>query len=402
MYQHALKEVEDLHSLTLDDANGAYFPNDISGRTQRDVLPSTTEHLIWSGILPPADPSEIVMKKVQNRNAKGTAKLKKLIEAGDLSLADTKGYRVRAAYRLIRSALRIRGFLSQCERLEEAMHIVSNQIQSSGWHTPILLFTVVDPVLVGNRAIRGVMEEIENGHDRYSLRTPEGLSQHRGTTTLPPPIPDSLYPTTDPEEIWAMRIQGYVPEDYDPKKDRPLCLFCEAMSLLAHQLNIEKGAPEEPWSGIYGLAGLTNPYTARLAWPTSDEVIMYEREMMLHVFSKTATMTEFRIEEYLRQYFGLTRFESIDITKSALLTGGKLYQQTVEEQRAAILKKIEFISDSTLITDPRTALAAVKLQGQILGLTTNENNETIDAIRSIAEAAIEKTTKALPAPTPEE
>lgn len=386
MYKHEHEHHKIRNTLSLFDAS-SFEGDTYTAFTADDALPTTPIQAIDTGLLPPADPAAIVRQRLDNKNATSLHKARKLMDMDSLTLADTEGYRIRTAYRLVRQMARIRGLLHGWDRLYSAM---SSDPYNNGlnlWNVPIKIAS--SGSLVGFRGVRGVLYEVERAKERYTINTVNGYHAYKGATTLPPPIPDQLYSQKSPEDIWRARLERVVPEGYSASKDLPLCLYCEAMELLTHQMSIRRGAPEEPWSGEYGIAGLLNPTTARLAWPSADELTLYEEELLLHVFDYLSESSEIQTQRYLEKYFGFTRFECVDIVKTATGVGGILYAEEAEEQRAVILKRLDSIADKSAdACDIRAELAAVSKKSQILGLTSVVVDENMQTLRDAAVATL--------------
>lgn len=387
MYKNKMEASSACTSMSLDDSFTAVLPARLSGMLQDNALPSTPRQEINTGLLPPVDESLLIFEGIQKSEDKGLARYKELLDMRSLTLADTKGYRIRTAYRLIRQMARIRGLLEGWTWIQSAIDHTTTPEGVSAWSVPIRLKPSM--YLTGFRGIRNVLNRMDGAKEIYTVNTPHGMRGYKGITTLPPPLPDSAYPVKSPAELWAWRLSGEVPGTYRPEADKQLCLYCEAMTLLAHQMSIDEGAPEEPWSGIYGKAGLLNPGTARLAWPTRDELVLYEEELLLHVFDMISSKSEIGTRMYLMQFFGFSRAESVDIIKTAIAAGGMLYNETAEDQRSVILKRISAIADkASHACDPRAELSAIKLQAQLLGLTTSDENDSLSTLRDAALAAL--------------
>lgn len=387
MYKNKMEASMACATLSLDDAFTSILPANLSGMLQDNALPSTPRQEINTGLLPPVDESMLIFEEVQNSEAKGLQKYRKLLDMGSLTLADTKGYRIRTAYRLIRQMARIRGLLEGWTWIQSALDFAVTPEGVSAWSVPMRLKQSM--YLTGFRGIRNVLNRMDGAREIYTVNTPQGMRGYKGITTLPPPLPDSAYPVKAPAELWAWRLSGAAPDTYVPQNDKQLCLYCEAMALLSHQMSIDEGSPEEPWAGIYGKAGLFNPGTARLAWPTRDELVLYEEELLLHTFDMISTKSEIGTRKYLMQFFGFSRAEAVDIVKTAIAAGGMLYNETAEDQRSVILKRISSIADKASDScDPRAELSAIKLQAQLLGLTTSDENDSLSTLRDAALAAL--------------
>ncbi len=385
LYSRAVKHTERSIGISLEEAASGEHEHELSGTHADETLPSTVRQERSTGIFPPATPSEIQYQKNINKHkvqSKAT-KLKKLLDMGTLTLADTKGYRIRTAYRLIRQMMRVRGLLHTYEMCQNVLGLHIGNTGISQWVLPQKL--VQTGFITGMRGVRTILQTIEDGKDRYTLLTASGYRGFKGSTTLPPPIPDQLYKEKSPEGIWKARTERAVPPQYEARKDMPLILYCEAMTVLSEQVGIYQGAPMEPWSGEYGLAGLLNPTIARVAWPTRDELVMYEEELMLLIYDKLMQMSVRSTEQYMQDYFGYTRFEALDIVKTAKSVGPLLYTESSEVEKALILKQIDSIAEKCdLADDPRAELATIKLKAQLHGLTANEESDNMSELRNAA------------------
>ena len=390
MYRRVGLMAEEMAGITLNDAGGdVELPSQLSGMSHDDFLPSTPSQEMTTGLLPPADEVQIEFQKLRAKNISQGIELRKLLDMNRLTLADTKGYRIRVAYRLIRQHLRLRGDLEGWSRIQQVLDAHPTNDGISGWVVPTKIKNGGNPT--GFRGVRNILLEAESGPDIFTFNTSRGFRGFKGTTVLPPPIPDQLYGTRDPEEIWKKRVARAVPADYSPEFDRPLIKFCEAMTILAHQMTIHKGAPEEPWAGMYGLAGLLNPYAARIAWPTRDELVLFEEELLLHVYDRLVVYSELATQRYMQQYFGLNRFEAVDIVKTARDSGGILYAEDAEDQRTLILKNLDSLRDKAAEScDVRAELMALKVKAQLLGLTAKDESESMQTLRDAAVNALSR------------
>lgn len=372
--------------MTLEQALGE-VPSEISGREALDAAPQSVVSQIHTGIFPPSTQAELDFLRLENKNASEAELLKRMLASGSLTLADTKGYRVRTAYRLVRQMAFVRGLLDDHDMLQVILNMSPDEHQVSLWQMPVPL--VESRFMTGNRGIRAILRAIDEHSDSYLFNTARGLYRLSGSTTLPPPIPDRFYPSS-PSENWRMRVSRKVPEGYDVKQDRPLILYCEAMTMTAEQLGVKDGAPEEPWAGHFGLAGLLNPHTARIAWPTRDELVMYEEELMLKIWDKACHTSIRATEEWMQKFFGYTRLEALDIVKAAVSVGSILYNEGTEEMRALEIKRLDSLEDTCdRADDPRAKLAVKRLKFQALGLTQNDEQDSVKDIRDAAIAGIQ-------------
>ena len=231
-FDRVRRQVFDLTSISLSQAaGGSNLPTNT--HLPSDDFPTTPAHAMATGLLPPADEAELFAQRLQYETP-DRKKLEDLLAMETATLADTKGYRIRTAYRLLRQMSRIRGLLVGWERLATALNDDPFQTGISLWHMPLQKFDA--PLLVGYKGISGILSEAMNLKDRHTMPTVSGFKAFLGVTTLPPPVPDQLYDKMSPSELWRMRSSGIAPEDYSPDRDAPLILFCEAMTMLSRPL----------------------------------------------------------------------------------------------------------------------------------------------------------------------
>lgn len=357
-----------------------------SAFSHTDSLPSPVARELTTGILPPVSDSEERYLRVQDER-RGKLKGVKVLEMASLTVADTKGYRIRTAYRLVRQSLRVKGILQGWE-------LVAHVLPSEGhWTLPVSC--AQGGYTTGLQGVRSLFEEMDTSSDGYTFNTNEGYRRFVGSTALPPPIPDSCFPEDNPTAIWSWRASKNPPPDYHPSQDKNLCLYCEAMTVLSEQLCIAKGAPEEPWSGVYGLAGLLNPFAARMLWPSKDELLMFEEELILKLYDMLSHKSSQATEAYVRQFFGFSRFESVDIVRTTLAVGGQLYGVDPVSELPHVLRQLDVSSDDAdFASDVRAKAAIIKLRSQLLGLTRDQESETMQALRTEAINALNSGSKA--------
>ncbi len=382
MYERIL-EKSLLENMGLDEALGE-LDAEFGGRMPDDALPASVASQLDTGIFPPATQAEIEYLQLEGKAAGRGEALRRMLATKSLVLADTKGYRTRTAYRLVRQMARVRGLLEGFEMLQSVLNLSPDGTLVTLWNMPVPL--VDSGFITGNRGVRAVLSKIDQGNEGYTFLTASGYETFAGSTTLPPPIPDRFYSQRNPSVVWRERLSRRVPEGYAVREDRPLVLFCEAMAMLSEQLGIHRGSPQEPWAGEYGMAGLLNPHTARMAWPTRDELVMFEEEFLLKVFDKACAVSIRSTEVWLQQFFGLSRLEAMDIAKTAIAVGSMLYNEGTEEMRSLELKRLDSLEDKCdMASDPRAQIAAKRLRLQALGLTRTEES---DGLRDMRDAAL--------------
>ena len=343
-----------------------------------EVNPSTVRSMAEAGIMP----IEYSPYKKLMRQKKGRGLLDHIKEH-NITLASTKGYRMRCAYRLLRYMARIRGDLPGFPLLENAL--------AFDWKVP-RNFDDRFGFSTGVKGIRGMLYYINEQNITYSFWDGNEFKTVQGVTYLPPQIPDQAYIAAGAngyEEIWDARINHIVPKGYDPNNDKSLVYYCEVMELLAHHLNIWDGTVDEPHAGEYGMAGLLTPAVCRMAWPTRDEVIMYEQELMLAIFDIVSnTASTINAEKQLQNDLGITRMEAMDLVRTSTERISEYYKEDQERSRTIILSQLGSLADQAKGTDLRLTAAVFKEQAKLRGLSRSEDTTVQEQKQEMLSKAI--------------
>jgi hypothetical protein len=150
---------------------------------------------------------------------------------------------------------------------------------------------------------------------------------------------------------------------------------------------------DEPQSGIYGVLGLFSAKTARLCWPCRDDLINYETELLFYVgdlvtrrrsgeYGATLSLPEQTVMAEL----GYTRSEAVLLCNAASVFMSMVYSESSDVLKAREVQRMEVIADRCIDAgDPRAELAVMKHKHLMMGLTRNEENETLQAFRDMAE-----------------
>jgi hypothetical protein len=167
-------------------------------------------------------------------------------------------------------------------------------------------------------------------------------------------------------------------------------------------LRITDGSEQEPESGVLGSIGLFDEASARFVWPTRDDLLQYEEEMLLTLFEfltmgtpeegegNTLGSSVQAVESWVRQYLGYGRSEAVLLVQTALLYGEGAYGTSVEGGKVRELKMLEAIADVSKIgSDPRAMIAARKQIQLVKGLTKNDTEDSMDTFRDLASKALE-------------
>tara|TARA_R110002167_G_scaffold55220_1_gene157063 strand:- start:3163 stop:4389 length:1227 start_codon:yes stop_codon:yes gene_type:complete len=370
-------------TLSIADAvcNGGLGATQEAAYGRTELHPSTPMSMAESGILPLSSAS--YRDKVNKLTGK---RLFEHLKLNRISLAETKGYRVRTAYRLIRYMARIRGDLP-------GFGMVSTSLKDN-WTIPEVFNPAVG-YAVGTRGIRTLLNAWSLSPNTFTYSDGNAYRTVKGCTYLPPQIPDKFYieaGAADLNDIWKMRVSRTVPAGYDPMEDEALSYYCHSMEMLAEKLQAAEGTTDEPESGTYGLAGLLSPNTARIAWPTQDEIHMYEDDLCLHLYDLFIEHTSIQLtERTIQSNFGLTRMEAMDLTRMSSEFGANIYREDMEQSRIALINRVGRVADKAESFDIRVTLAAFKEQAKLRGLTRTQESSEMEELRNMATRAADFT-----------
>lgn len=323
------------------------------GRDRDEAYSCSAETLLRTGALPGvAKEKEKALEKTK------AARLLAYMNLDAITVSQTKGWRVRAAYRLVSYMARITGDLTGPDLLssiltEEACTIPFKPRS----HNPVY----------GTVAVRMLVDATTSTPYTYTIK---GEHYPAGWLYLPPPIPNGR-------------------EEIPPLYDEVLCLWCEAYEMLAYQIQIEDGTQEEPHSGIYGTVGLFNPKSARFLWPTRQELLLYEQELMLMVFDYLNKFSSHKTELWVMEILGYSRPEAVVLVKTALRFGSAVYNDDYNNTRVRELKMLEQIADDAGVgQDPRAQLAARKQLQLVTQLVKNSDMDAQEGFRELAQKAL--------------
>lgn len=161
-------------------------------------------------------------------------------EGEDLTLDDLYVHRLRAAWRITRELANARGVITKkTQTLTEV-----TKLTPSPWSHPFHFFASLsdDPIV-------------------------DAICENRQLPMLPP-------------DIEALHEDGRVDQNYDPGQDPALLDFLR----LTEHVASRRLFMARTRKGRYGLAGLFDPDTARLAWPSAGEIMRFEHLLIERIF----------------------------------------------------------------------------------------------------------------------
>jgi len=315
------------------------------------------------------------------------------------TLSETKGYRIRAAYRLVSYLARVTGLMVGSERMGAALTPRPELDRYEPFTVPHLSPT--GGARTGMYPVHRIIQAINSLQEPTSYLLEGEIISLKGLTYLPPPIPDRFYTAAgikDLETVASMRDRGVSPPGYRPEDDERLCLWLDAMEYLSYYLGVNRGTESEPQSGIYGVLGLFSAKTARLCWPCADDLLNYETELLFYVgdivsrrrTGKTSAV-DISPEILVAQELGYTRSEAILLCNAASVFMSMVYNEDPDALKALEIARLDVIADRCIDSgDPRAEFAVMKHKHQMMGLTRSEESETLQAFRDMAAETLMK------------
>jgi hypothetical protein len=341
-----------------------------------EITSCSSEDLIHSGAFPGEDKvKKDILDKTRHK------RLEAYMSLDSKSVAQTRGWRIRAAYRLTCYMARICGGLQGPMMLQNLFH---SQFQPDPSCYP---FKPPDQTEVfGAGYIIQKLQELTELSDTYTIGGASGTLPC-GFTYLPPSVPDSAYGGGDPRMMPYKRQRD--PIGYDPEQDASLGIWLDVYSHLAMMLHLHDGTKDEPESGVFGTVGMFSSNSARLLWPTRDELLQYEEELMLRIFDHLCQESVQEVENQIVQKLGYGRLEAVLLAKTALRYGTGVYESDIDMAKVRELKSLEIISDKAKAgDDPRAQIAARKQYQLVAGLTKDSSMEESEQFRTLATKAL--------------
>lgn len=365
----ARRNLEQLTSLS--SLSGTYLP-----AHRHEEFSDSIQALLDSGALP-SSRSKRGLRLTKAR----VRKIAAYMSLDHTSLSDTKGFRLRNAYRMIYYMAWTTGEISDPSPLGTLLQDRYRPCPSSTpFEAPEKSF------MYGTQAIQKIFSKINSLDATYTLKP--GITTPPGMTYLPPPPPDSAWPKGTTSTLPYLR-QSEPPPSYDPEGDELYGLWLDAYAHLAEMLNIAEGSETEPELGVYGTMGLFSAGTARFLWPTRDELLMYEMELMMHIFDQLTQGSRRGVEEKIREELGYSRPEALMLCKTALRYGDWLYGDDVASSKTRELISLEEISDiAKKGNDPRAQIAARKHIALLAGFVRTDKSSEQEEFRDLASRAL--------------
>jgi len=334
----------------------------------------------------------------------------------ELSLADLMPYRVRTAWRLVREMARARGAIESDQMLldldeqtgrGQAMPPemdASTTLMYDPWTIPDNLCTVAPKSKTQKspaegsdsymyvriyHLIKGAEQSLE-GKDEYrpyrwvmnaSKQSWESL-HYNGLPLLPPPLPLPWIEPTRPDQA----KEGYDPEN--KQHDPALFAYITILKGIASAFYMDTGTENDQNAGRYGLAGLLDPWTIRLAFPSKWQIMAFEGMIVEETLSLIVQGGKTAAREKLKNLYGL---QPVEINQMIRIAGAKAIELTradVDEDRSLMIMRLEEAARKAHIaTDIRAEISAFKAIAVIQGLARVEPDNVMSDFISVVRQA---------------
>jgi len=339
---------------------------------------TTSEHIFDLHKLATQDRASI--KKAQAR------KTQELFQQGDTYFKVTpemaKSFCTFTAWRLVREYCRIFGILKSDECLTESMD--SRGYYDSAWYMPRL----INPRDLAQKKFYSHVEEVIDLAMTVKY-LPDELQESR-----PDPISNKkvIYPglaVMPPRKPSAFEDSENSPYKYTVDNDPRIHLYCKIMELIATGLGVYKGSAMFKDLGTVSMSYFDDPETIRENFPTPQEIINVEEQLIDEVTAQIRTSNINRTRESLIKRYGLNRQEVSSLIR---LTKNQIQSEmgSVAEERAFMLLHMDDIAErAQLQGDIRAEIAIAKEKGRLLGLDKasaedEENEDFVDIISELA------------------
>lgn len=291
------------------------------------------------------------------------------------ALSDFIPQRIKCCWRLVRELGRIKGMLAPDETLLDGLMPLGDGedpwVIPQRWNRPKRDMSAGTAQNIDWDVV-SVLKEIElldDNHKQhwYNFDTNEWEVKH-GLPLLPPPVP--RYAHTD---------KGQISEDYRPENDVMLCYYVRVMELISQSLYIELGSANDKTIGKYGLTGVLDPMTVRLAMPSRMQLIAWEQLVITETLDLIVEEGVRKTKDLLFQRYGLQGFETANLIRLARKQALLQMSADVEEDRSVILMKLEdYVRRARASLDMRAELAGIKQAALVLGLGKLEPKDMMD------------------------
>jgi hypothetical protein len=186
-----------------------------------------------------------------------------------------------------------------------------------------------------------------------------------------------------------------------PNNDQYLVRWCDTLAHAAEELGINMGSKDFPDIGYHGLRPLLNRDTARMAWPTREQLYMFEQILVEDTLQKMTDTSVADAREWVRSRYGVTAHEANEVIKLGRREGVAYAESTPEEDKALMVLRLEKLySQAQIAYDTRAARGVLKDLALVQGITRTEIENPFDNVVEVLGKVREKQ-KSLPPPSEE-
>jgi len=197
-------------------------------------------------------------------------------------------------------------------------------------------------------------------------------------SVMPPPHPYRFRP-----EIGSDKPQsGYHPEDANQDKNLHAYIACIKNIYLGKNLSL--GSKRWPEYGHYGFIGLDDPTQIRRLFPTTQEILAFERVLIYETLNKLVNSGAHETLVWLADELGIDNQEAINMLGMARRHSNNIVNNDVDEDKRIMVLRLEALAVKARdALDTRTELHILKQLSIVQGITRAEPNDFETEISSM-------------------
>ena len=274
----------------------------------------------------------------------------------NLSFSDLAPYRVRVAYRWVREAAVLKSLVHEDQLLADALL----GGREDPWHDGNV---GAAPPRSSWSQLRADVVDLLNGDE-----------ENIGVPLLPPAVPED-----------CRDEDGLAREDYNPKIDREYMRWIKTFERVTTYLGVMRGSAENPDEGRYGMYGMLDPHSLRLAFPSPVQIMTWEEMLVRECWNHMVAGGQRSVEATLRDTYGLHDQEIGRLVRLARAHGQMAFSTDIEADRALICARLEDLALRCRegVPDERAELQCYKALALIRGVTRSEVDDFTKEVTAI-------------------
>lgn len=299
----------------------------------------------------------------------------------ELDLLELTPYRIRAAWRIVREIGRLKHFINADDTLLTAFK--PGPLNADPWVHP-------EPWVARSRQDYN-SEEWQECIDliKAAETIPEDLQHHKldpvSGTMLPVPGVAVLPPEVPPRFFDYM---GNLHPTYDPNDDTALVIYTKLVQAVSKRLYIESGSSEDQHQGRYGLMGLLDVETIRLAFPTRLQIITWEQFLIEETLELLVEGSTQKTKQTLYARYGLMHREVMSLLRLSQILSMEMTAGGVDEARTIMVLRLEeYRRRAQDAFNMQAEMAALKQLSIVQGLGQEKPDDffkmMVDQVRNI-------------------